>query len=76
MTALGCIILAIYLTTGDVLGIRLIGLDERTSLLRPIDLADYFLEFVGRLLFMTVLGADLFMRMNLTAMYAMQQISQ
>lgn len=73
MTAMGCIVLVIYLTTCDVLGIHLVGLDERTSLLRPIDLVDYSLEFVGRLLFMTVLGADLFMRMNLAAWKSLGQ---
>lgn len=76
MTAMGCIVLVIYLTTCDVLGIHLIGLDEKTSLLRPIDLVDYSLEFVGRLLFMTVLGADLFMRMNLAAWKSFGQFMQ
>ena len=34
--------------------------------LGPLDLAGFLLEFIGRSLFMTVLGADLFMRMNLS----------
>lgn len=67
LTILGCIILIAYLTTRKVLGIQLVGLNPETSLLRPMDVLEYALEFVGRLLFMTVLGADLFMRMNLAA---------
>lgn len=66
VTMLAGVLLVIYLTTQQVLGVHLVGLDAKTSLLRPIDLVGMFLEFIGRSMFMTVLGADLFMRMNLT----------
>lgn len=61
------ILLLFYLSTQQVLGVRLIGLDEKTSVFRPIDLAGFVIELLGRSLFMTLLGADLFMRMNLAA---------
>jgi hypothetical protein len=49
------------------MGIRLLGLDPKFSLLQPLDLLEFFLEIIGRGMFMTVLGADLFMQLNLTA---------
>jgi lysylphosphatidylglycerol synthetase-like protein (DUF2156 family) len=67
MTLLACILLVVYLTTREVFGVHLIGRNPETSLLGPLDLVEYGLEFIGRLLFMTVVGADLFMRMNLAA---------
>jgi len=67
MTLLACVLLAGYLVTREVFGVHLIGLKPETSLLGPMDLVEYVLEFLGRLLFMTVVGADLFMRMNLAA---------
>ena len=67
ITALAGLLLITYLATQEVMGIRLIGLDEKTSVLRPIDLVEFLLELIGRSMFMTLLGADLFMRMNLSA---------
>ena len=67
ITALAGLLLITYLATQEVMGIRLIGLDEKTSVLRPIDLVGFLLELISRSMFMTLLGADLFMRMNLSA---------
>lgn len=67
ITALAGITLLVYLASQQVLGVRLIGFDEKTSVFRPIDLVGFVLELLGRSLFMTLLGADLFMRMNLAA---------
>lgn len=64
MTAGGGILLVIFLTTHQVMGIHLVGVDDN-ALLHPIDLFEYFLEIIGRSLFITVLCADVFMRMNL-----------
>ena len=33
----------------------------------PLDLVEFLLETISRSMFITVLGADLFMRLNLTA---------
>jgi hypothetical protein len=56
-----------YVTSHDVLGIHLMGLDPKTSLLLPLDIVEFVLEIISRSMFMTVFGADLFMRMNLAA---------
>ena len=48
-------------------GVHLIGLSEKNSVFRPMDLVGFLLELIGRSMFMTLLGADLFMRMNLAA---------
>jgi|GEM_PF-2592561 len=67
MTMAAGVLLLIFVQSHDVFGIRLLGLDSKTSLLQPIDLVELFLETIGRAMFMTVLGADFFMRMNLNA---------
>jgi hypothetical protein len=66
VTALAGVLLVVYLAPQKYFGIHLVGLDVKTSLLGPLDVAGFLLEFIGRSLFMTVLGADLFMRMNLS----------
>ena len=66
VTALAGLLLVVYLAPQQYFGIHLVGLDVKTSLLGPLDLIGFFLEVIGRSLFMTVLGADLFMRMNLS----------
>ena len=65
-TALAGLLLVVYLAPQQYFDIHLVGLDVKTSLLGPLDLIGFFLELIGRSLFMTVLGADLFMRMNLS----------
>ncbi|WP_010585730.1 hypothetical protein [Schlesneria paludicola] len=62
-----------YLQTHDILGIYLLGLDPKTSLLQPLDLVEFFLEITGRSMFMTVFGADLFMQINLSAWKSTRQ---
>lgn len=63
-TALGGILVVVYLCTQKVMDIHLVGFDDN-ALLSPTDLFEYFLEIIGRSLFITALCADLFMRMNL-----------
>jgi hypothetical protein len=60
-------LVAAYLATRSVLGVRLLGTDPQTALLVPLDLVEFLLEVVARSMFVTVLGADLFMRFNLAA---------
>ena len=67
LTVLAGTMLVAYLVTQQVLGVHLVGTDPRTSVLRPLHLVGFFLELFGRSLFMTLLGADLFMRMDLAA---------
>lgn len=66
ITAGGGILLVIYLTTQQVMGVHLVGVDDK-ALLHPIDLFEYFLEIIGRSLFITVLCSDAFMRMNMAS---------
>jgi hypothetical protein len=56
-----------YAASWQVFGLRLVGLEPRTSLLRPWEVARYFLDFLGRSMFVTVLGADLLLRATLSA---------
>ena len=65
LAAAGCLIA--YAASWQSFGLRLVGLEARTSLVRPWELARYFLDFLGRLLFVTVLGADLLLRATLSA---------
>lgn len=67
ITALAGALLVAYLAKGEIWGVRLLGTDPKSALMVPLDLVEFFLEFVTRAMFITVLGADLFMRMNLTA---------
>jgi hypothetical protein len=65
MTMAAGALFLVYVTTNQVLGIHLLGLDGKTSLLQPLDLVEFALEITGRSKFMTDFGADLFIRMNL-----------
>jgi hypothetical protein len=56
-----------YAATWEILGLRLVGLKPKSSLFRPWDVVRYFLDFSGRALFVTVLGADLLLRATLSA---------
>jgi hypothetical protein len=56
-----------YVATWEVFGLRLVGLEPRSSLFRPWQVVRYGLDFSGRALFMTVLGADLLLRATLSA---------
>lgn len=72
LTAVAGGLIVTFLVTQDVMGIRLFGLDPKTTLLQPLDLVEFFLETMGRAMFMTVLGADVFMRMNVAAWQKMK----
>jgi hypothetical protein len=67
MIALAGLLLLAYLTTHEAFGVHLLGLHYKNSLLVPLDIVEFLLEILGRSMFVTVLGADLFMRMNLKA---------
>jgi hypothetical protein len=56
-----------YTGTWQVSGLRLVGLDPKSSLVRPWHIVRYFLDFSGRAMFVTVLGADLLLRATLSA---------
>jgi hypothetical protein len=56
-----------YAASWQAFGLRLVGLQPRTSLVRPWAVARYFLDFFGRSMFVTVLGADLLLRATLSA---------
>ncbi len=60
-------LLLYFILTQDLFGIRIIGLDAKKSLLTPLDLVEFGVEIIGRSMFMMLLGADLFMQMNLAA---------
>jgi transposase len=56
-----------YAATWEAFGLRLVGLDAKTSLFRPWQVVRYGLDFSGRALFVTVLGADWLLRATLSA---------
>ena len=57
--------LVAHALTGDILGLRLVGTDPGASLIRPRQVVRYGLDFIGRSLFVTVLGADLILQATL-----------
>jgi hypothetical protein len=65
LAAAGCLIA--YAASWQSFGLRLVGLEARTSLVRPWEVAHYILDFLGRSMFVTVLGADLLLRATLSA---------
>ncbi len=67
MTGLAGVLLVMFLATREWSGVRLLGVDPEHSLLVPLDVVEFLLEVISRSMFITVLGADLFMRLNLTA---------
>jgi hypothetical protein len=64
----GVILLIIYLFTAKMGPMALIGTEKSTSLLRPwsLEIHKKWIEYVGRALFLTVLFADVLMRMALS----------
>jgi hypothetical protein len=65
MASAACLIA--YAATWEVFGLRLVGLEPKSSLYRPWQVLRYFLDFSSRALFVTVLGADLLLRATLAA---------
>jgi hypothetical protein len=65
IVAAGCLIA--YLATWEEFGFRLVGLEAKKSLLRPWQVARFFLDFCGRAMFVTVLGADVLIWATLAA---------
>lgn len=65
LTAAGGLVLLGYVVTREFNGIHLIGTDESKSLMRPIDIFGFVLETISRSMFVTALGVDIFLRMNL-----------
>jgi hypothetical protein len=59
--------LVAYAATWEAFGFRLVGLEAKASLFRPWQVVRYCLDFSGRALFVTVLGADLLLRATLSA---------
>jgi hypothetical protein len=66
-TAMAGALLLFFIAGIEVLGLDIVGLSPESSLMHPIDIAQLVLETIGRSMFMTVLGADLLMQMNLSA---------
>ena len=63
--AVACLVA--HALTGEVLGLPLVGTDPGSSLVRPRQVVRFGLDFAGRSLFVTVLGADLLLRATLAA---------
>jgi hypothetical protein len=56
-----------YAATWEAFGLRLVGLEPKSSLFRPWQVVRYGLDFSGRALFVMVLGADLLLWATLSA---------
>jgi hypothetical protein len=63
--SVGCLLA--YAVTWEGFGFRLVGLDAETSIVRPLQVVRYILDYSGRALFVNVLGADLLLRATLAA---------
>lgn len=57
-------LLITYFLTRTILNRHILGFHENDSLFLPWDFSLYFLEYLGRSLFITVLVADIFMQVN------------
>jgi hypothetical protein len=68
MITAGVILLIIYLFTAKLGQVSLVGTDKDKSLVRPwsLEIHKKWIEYVGRSLFLTVLFADLLLRMALS----------
>lgn len=64
----GVVLIIIYLFTAKFMGQTIVGTDKEKSLIRPwsLDLHAKWIEFLGRSLFLTVLFADVLVRMSLS----------
>jgi hypothetical protein len=64
----GIALIIIFLLTAKVRNAYLVGFDKNESVWRPwnLNLHNFWIEFVGKSLFLTVLFADLMMQMNLS----------
>ena len=67
LTASAGVCFLIFLATQTIVGVKLLGTDATKALILPLDLVEFALEVLSRSMFVTALGADLFMRMNLAA---------
>lgn len=67
ITALAGLILVVYLTTSEFMGIHLVGFDPQKALMSPMDIVEFGLEIIARSMFVGVLGAELMMRLSVTA---------
>jgi len=67
--------LLVYAATWEAFGWRLVGLDPKTSFVRPWHIVRYGLDFAGRALFVTVLGADLLLQATLSAWRQQRQFT-
>ncbi len=75
--SLGALFLLIYLTTKELFGKTIVGFSEESSLVRPWnpDLLQFIVEYLTRSLFMTVLFADLILKMNLSIWFQGKQFA-
>jgi hypothetical protein len=67
ITAGAGVLLVTYLATNEVMGIRLLGVDPKKSLLLPLDIVEFVIEILSKSMFISVLGVDLMMRINFSA---------
>ncbi len=82
LVGLGVVLLTAYLLTarfpvgvgrgGTPEELTLVGLDEN-ALIGPLDLVQYYVQFFGRALFTSVVGADLLMLMNFSVWYRLKE---
>jgi hypothetical protein len=66
-TFLGAALLVAYLLTKEIGGVHLVGMDPDSSLMRPWKLGQFFIEYLGRTFFITVVAADLLLRATLAS---------
>ena len=64
--AAGILLVVIYMFSAKFMGTTILGFDKEKSLLRPwsLDVHRIWIEYLGRSLFLTVLFADLLVRMS------------
>jgi hypothetical protein len=75
-TFLGAALLVAYLLTKTVGGVHLVGTDPDTSLMGPWKLVQFFIEYLGRTFFITVVAADLLLRATLASWRHQQEFAK
>jgi hypothetical protein len=65
ITLLAGVIILVFLLNAELGGVRMVGSDPKHSIMSPVDVLSFAVEIIGRSMFVSVVGAELMMRLNL-----------
>ncbi len=76
VASFAALLLVIYLFTGTMFGQSLMGFSSATSVFRPWQLLQFYIEFIGRSLFTTTVVADLLLAMNFSLWFHLRRFDK